>query len=95
MTHPKLTTVWNTQTLINSMKDTEKYQRALDLFIESVYKPDDKLRSCAYNQQCFDELMSIREHVIDYIHTLKSKHNSHNTLSSDKLENERPLSKWR
>ena len=28
----------------------EKYQRALDLFTESVLKPDHTLRGCAYNQ---------------------------------------------
>ena len=27
----------------------EKYQRALDLFTESVMKPDHDLRGCAYN----------------------------------------------
>ena len=29
--------------------DAEKYQRALDLFTESVLKPDHDLRGCAYN----------------------------------------------
>ena len=41
-----------------------KYQRALDLFTESVYKPDHDLRGCAHNQGCYDELLEIREHVI-------------------------------
>ena len=27
-----------------------KYQRALDLFTESVYKPDHDLRGCAHNK---------------------------------------------
>ena len=31
----------------------EKYQRALDLFTESVLKPDSDLRGCAYNQGCY------------------------------------------
>ena len=30
----------------------EKYQRALDLFTESVLKPDHNLRGYAYNQGC-------------------------------------------
>ena len=42
----------------------EKYNRALDLFIESVHKPDNALRSCAHNQYCFNELMEIREDVL-------------------------------
>ena len=60
--------------LYNPMKDQnsidvhenadEKYNRALDLFIESVHKPDSALRSCAHNQYCFNELMEIREDVL-------------------------------
>ena len=48
-----------------------KYDRALTLFEESVLKPDSKLRGCAYNQGCFNELMEIREHVLDYLKTLR------------------------
>ncbi len=32
--------------------DASRYQRALDLFTESVYKPDPDLRGCAHNQNC-------------------------------------------
>ena len=48
----------------------EKWNRGLDIFIESVIKPDDKLRSCAHNQSCYNELMDIRNDVLQY---LKSK----------------------
>ena len=34
-------------------------------------KPDVTLRGCAHNQHCYDELMQIREHVLDYLQTLK------------------------
>tara|TARA_Y100000361_G_C11047704_1_gene283431 strand:- start:84 stop:362 length:279 start_codon:yes stop_codon:yes gene_type:complete len=79
---------------------TVKYQRALDLFTESVMKPDHDLRGCAYNQDCFNELMEIREHVLKYLSTLKSTQNFENPDESDILENEKlietaPLSKWR
>ena len=79
---------------------TVKYQRALDLFTESVMKPDHDLRGCAYNQNCFNELMEIREHVLKYLATLKSTQNVENPDESDILENEKlietaPLSKWR
>ena len=79
---------------------TIKYQRALDLFTESVMKPDHDLRGCAYNQNCFNELMEIREHVLKYLATLKSTQNVENPDESDILENEKmietaPLSKWR
>ena len=50
---------------------TEKWNRALDIFIESVHKPDSELRSCAHNQKCFKELMSVREHVISHLRTLR------------------------
>lgn len=48
-----------------------KWNRGLDLFIESVHKPDAELRQCAHNQKCFNELMYIREHVLDYLKTLR------------------------
>ena len=49
----------------------QKYDRALSLFTESVLKPDHDLRGCAHNQNCYDELMEIREHVLKYLKTLK------------------------
>ena len=48
----------------------DKYDRALALFTESVMKPDHDLRGCAHNQKCYDELMQIREHVLNYLKTL-------------------------
>ena len=59
----------------NTIKEKEsqdvKWNRGLDLFIESVHKPDDKLRSCAHNQNCYNELMWIREHVLEYLQSLR------------------------
>ena len=49
----------------------DKWNDALTIFTESVHKPDTKLRSCAHNQKCYNELMSIREHVLEYLHTLR------------------------
>ena len=43
---------------------TDKQRDALTLLIESIHKPDAKLRGCAHNQECFDELMMWREKVI-------------------------------
>ena len=45
----------------------DKLNRAKTLFIESVLKPDSKLRGCAHNQECFDELMEVRAHVLKYL----------------------------
>ena len=63
-----------------------KYQRALDLFTESVYKPDHDLRGCAHNQGCYDELLEIREHVIEYLKTLKEVTHHTNADESDEIE---------
>ena len=49
----------------------EKMERALCLFLESVHKADHSLRGCAHNQKCYHELMQIREHVLEYLHTMK------------------------
>ena len=79
---------------------SQKYERALDLFTESVLKPDHDLRGCAYNQDCFNELMEIREHVLQYLKTLKEVTHHTNADESDeietqKLEDVKALSKWR
>ena len=83
-----------------SETDAEKYQRALDLFTESVLKPDADLRGCAYNQDCFNELMEIREHVLKYLKTLKEVTYHTNADESDEIETAKlietkPLTKWR
>jgi hypothetical protein len=52
-------------------EDTEKWNRGLDLFIESVHKPDHELRQIAHEQKCYHELMNIRESMIEYLHTLR------------------------
>ena len=58
----------------NTIEDTEtkqeKWNRGLDIFIESVIKPDPALRQCAHNQRCYHDLMDVRADVLDY---LKSK----------------------
>ena len=59
----------------NSITDNEskrdKWNRGLDIFIESVIKPDPSLRQCAHNQKCYNELMYIRSYVLDYLRTLR------------------------
>ena len=59
----------------NSINEEEsqdvKWNRGLDIFIESVHQPDSKLRSCAHNQGCYNELMWIREEVLNYLQTLR------------------------
>lgn len=59
----------------NQTLDTEsaeiKWNRGLDLFIESVLKPDQELRQCAHNQKCYHELMYVRENVLEYLKTIR------------------------
>tara|TARA_Y100000741_G_scaffold184195_1_gene139993 strand:+ start:54 stop:371 length:318 start_codon:yes stop_codon:yes gene_type:complete len=52
----------------------ETWNRARTLLLESLYKPDHQLRSCAYNQQCKDELMAIRDQVIDMVQSMPNPH---------------------
>jgi len=48
-----------------------RWNRGLDLFIESVHKPDHELRELAHEQHCYHELMSVREHVLEYLKLLR------------------------
>ncbi len=54
----------------NETKD-QKWNRGLDLFIESLHKPDHELRGCAHNQKCFIELMEVRDKIVKYTSTLR------------------------
>jgi len=49
------------------MEKSEKRERALTLFVESVLKPDHELRNCAHNQKCFYELLEWREEILEYL----------------------------
>ncbi len=57
--------------ILNDETPREKWNRGLDLYIESVHKPDNALRACAHNQKCYNELMSVREEVLEYLKTLR------------------------
>ncbi len=65
----------NLDSFIEKYMDKEtpeiKWNRGLDLFIESVYKPDHELRQCSHNQKCYNELMAVRENVLEYLKTLR------------------------
>ena len=63
-----------------------KYDRALTLFQASVLEPNHQLRGCAHNQGCFDELMEIREHVLEYLKTLREVTHHTNPDESADLE---------
>ena len=60
---------------MNTMTTSRAIRRsdALTLFTESVLKPDHKLRQCARNQDCYDELIQIREEVLEYLQAMRSE----------------------
>ena len=55
------------------MDKTEKRNRALGLFVESVLKPDHELRQCAHNQKCYNELLEWRQEVLDYLNSRREQ----------------------
>ena len=58
-------------TILDNETQDEKWNRGLDLYIESVHKPDHALRGCAHNQKFYNELMAVREQVLVYLKTLR------------------------
>ena len=58
-------------TIVEEETQDQRWNRGLDLYIESVQKPDPALRGCAHNQKCYNELMAVREHVLEYVKTLR------------------------
>ena len=77
------------QASVGEVTPAIKYDRALSLFTESVLKPDHDLRGCAHNQGCYEQLMEIRQHVLDYLKTLKEVTHHTNADESDEIETEK------
>mgnify|MGYP001194002686 FL=1 len=46
---------------------SDKWERGKTLMLESLHKPDDRLRGCSHNQECYHELMEIRDQVIEMV----------------------------
>ena len=68
-----------------------KYDRALSLFTASVLEPNHKLSGCAHNQGCYDELMEIRKHVLEYLRTLREVTHHTNPDESDEIESQKVM----
>ena len=56
------------------MTDQEKCDCGRTLLLESLLKPDDKLRGCAFNQGCKDELLAIRDQVVEMVREMENPH---------------------
>ena len=67
------------------MKKAERWDRGKTLLLESLYKPDTKLRGCAYNQECYYEMMSLRDKAIEYVKSLSNPHQSNVNLTSESI----------
>mgnify|MGYP003126201593 CR=1 FL=1 len=52
----------------------EKWDRGKTLLLESLHKPDSRLRGCAHNQECYHELMEIRDQVIEMVRDMPNPH---------------------
>ena len=57
-------------TIVEDESQLERWNRAKAIFIESLMRPDNHLRSCAYNQKCYKELMEIRDTIIDLAYNM-------------------------
>ena len=59
--------------ILENETPAEKRDRARSLFLESLLKPDHALRGCAHNQKCYDELMEIRDEIVEYVKEMRPK----------------------
>ena len=55
------------QRSIDEPSSYEKWDRAKSILLESLYKPDHHLRSCAHNQHCYDDMIQIRDQIVEYV----------------------------
>ena len=53
------------------MSEAEKFNRALDLFIESLHKPDHELRNDAREFDGLDDLLRIRDLAVVFCKELR------------------------
>ena len=60
------------QQSIEPSSEHESWDRARTLLLESLHKPDNALRSCAHNQHCYDDMMTLRDQVIEYVRGLSN-----------------------
>jgi len=56
------------------MNEQERWDCGRTLLLESLLKPDDKLRGCAFNQGCKDELLAIRDEVVEMVRVMENPH---------------------
>ena len=52
----------------------ESWDRAKTLLLESLHKPDHALRACAHNQHCYDDMIMLRDELIEYVRGMSNPH---------------------
>ena len=52
----------------------ESWDRARTILLESLHKPDHHLRSCAHNQHCHDDMIMLRDELIEYVRGMSNPH---------------------
>ncbi len=62
------------KTLDEEITPLDRWDRARTLMLESLYKPDNHLIACSHNQKCYDELMSIRDQVVEMVRDMPNPH---------------------
>ena len=62
------------KSLDKKLTPSESWDAAHAIFIESLMKPDNHLSSCAYNQQWYEELMQIRDEVVEIVRDISNPH---------------------
>ena len=55
------------QRSIEPSSEYESWDRAKTILLESLHKPDNHLRSCAHNQHCYDDVIMLRDQIIEYV----------------------------
>ena len=60
------------QRSINEPSSYEKWDRAKSILLESLLKPDNHLRSCAHNQHCYEDLVQIRDQIVEYVQNMSN-----------------------
>ena len=60
------------QRSIDEPTSYEKWDRAKSILLESLLKPDHHLRSCAHNQHCYEDLVQIRDQIVEYVQNMSN-----------------------
>ena len=60
------------QRSIEPSSQFESWDRAKTLLLESLHKPDHALRACAHNQHCYDDMIMLRDQIIEYVQNMSN-----------------------